>query len=142
MVKKIQAQEIKRRDVVIAFDISGNGIKLENLKAVLNTFEVIVESYDYIGHIILADDDVRLSIALDDIDDLSKLTLNGNKSSDYRPVFDFIKEKQKEENLDIFKVYYITDGFGIFPNKEEFDTIWICANDYGQFPFGEVSVIK
>jgi predicted metal-dependent peptidase len=68
-----------------------------------------------------------------------KVTVLGRGGTDFRPVFDWIKE-QHFVSLPI--LIYATDGYGAFPEiQPNFPVIWIAFQksiDLKKFPFGEV----
>lgn len=143
MKKTIQAKTIQDKDVIIAFDIAGSKMNIDNIKSMLSIFSNIVKDYNYKGHILLCDETIVFEFDIDEIEKLDNYVLSINSNScDYRSVFDYAKQKVEIGNWDIFKIYFVTDGFGIFPRESEFDTIWITGQDTGIFPFGEVCEIK
>ena len=68
-----------------------------------------------------------------------KLTVLGRGGTDFRPVFDWIKE-QHFVSLPI--LIYATDGYGSFPEiQPNFPVIWIAFHksiELKKFPYGEV----
>lgn len=143
MKKTITAKKIIDRDVIMAIDISGKQSNLDNIKSMLKIFSTIVQDYNYKGHVLLCDEEIVFEFDMDDIDKLDNYILPvSNDNADYRPIFEYARQKTDDENWDIFKIYFVTDGFGIFPRESEFDTIWITGKDLGIFPFGEVFEIK
>lgn len=139
MKKTIQAKTIKDKDVIIAFDIANSFSNLDNIKSMLTIFSNIVKDYNYKGHVLLCDKTIVFEFDIDEIKKLENYVLSINSNvCDYRPVFDYAKQKVEIENWDIFKIYFVTDGFGIFPKQSEFDTIWVTGKDLGIFPFGEI----
>lgn len=143
MKKTIQAKTIEDKDVIIAFDVSGSKTNIDNIKSMLSIFANIVRDYNYKGHILLCDEKIVFDFNIDEIEALDNYVLSINSNTcDYRSVFEYAKQKVENDNCDIFKIYFITDGFGIFPRESEFDTIWVTGKDIGIFPFGEVFEIK
>lgn len=139
MKKKIEAKKIIDRDVIMAIDISGNRSNLDNIKTTLKIFSTIVQDYNYKGHVLLCDESIVFEFNIDDIEKLDNYVLPvPTDNADYRKIFEYAKEKVQTEGWDIFKIYFVTDGFGVFPRESEFDTIWITGKDLGIFPFGEV----
>lgn len=140
MKKTIKAKIIEEKDVIIAIDISGSQSNLENIKSMLKLFSNIVNDYNYKGHVLLCDETIVFEFDIDDIEKLDNYILPevNRNPSDYRPVFEYARQKTETEHWDIFKIYFVTDGFGISPRESEFDTIWVTGKDLGLFPFGEV----
>lgn len=139
MKKKIEAKQIIDKDVIIAIDISRKQSNLDNIKSMLKIFSTIVQDYNYKGHVLLCDDEIKFEFNIDDIDKLDNYVLpKTSDNADYRPVFDYVEEKVNNENWDLFKIYFVTDGLGVFPRESQYDTIWITGKDFGLFPFGEV----
>lgn len=143
MKKIIEAAEIKQSDVIIAIDISGGKINYDNLKAMLDTFKIMVENYNYIGHVLLFDNEIRMKFDIDseEMHDLTSVNLNGEDNSDYNLIFEYAKNKVDNFGWDIFQIYCLTDGYGIFPEDTEFNTIWITGKSHGEFPFGDITII-
>lgn len=141
MKKIIKAKEIKKYDVMIAIDISHGKINYDNLKVMLDTFAVMVENYNYTGNIILFDSEIRAELNMEDVHDLTKFNLIGKDECDYRSIFNYANDKVKNEGWDIFRIFCITDGYGIFPENTKFQTTWITGQKHGDFPFGELTII-
>ena len=73
---------------------------------------------------------------VEDTDDLSRLKLKkapGGGGTDFRPVFDTVKEMGLKPDC----LIYLTDGDGTFPSAPDYPVLWgtIKKNTY---PFGEV----
>lgn len=141
---KIESKAIKNVDIVVAFDVSNNKVSINNIKGMLSLFNSMVKDYNCDCHIILFGDDILLEFNIEDIETLDEFVLlEQNEVPDYNIVFNYAKDKAENQNWDIFKVYCITDGNGVFPDDSEFDTIWVTINkDIEKYPFGQVLAIQ
>ena len=139
----IESKTIKNVDVIIAIDIANNKTNIKNIKSMLMIFDSMVKDYNCNGHVLLSGDDIVLEFDIEDIKQLDNFILPQQTQANYNAVFKYAKNKQENENWNIFKIYYITDGDGIFPERSEIDTIWVTTNNnIGNFPFGQVLPIN
>lgn len=67
-------------------------------------------------------------------DPLPKVSEGGGGTS-FRPPFDYVKEHGIDRELDF--MLYFTDGYGGYPQKPQFRTIWVMYTDENP-PFGEL----
>jgi predicted metal-dependent peptidase len=75
---------------------------------------------------------------IDDIDDL-RGEVKGGGGTDFRPVFDRMKQEGEEPDV----LVYLTDGYGAFPDQApNYPVVWgsIALGPEG-YPFGEVVVV-
>ncbi len=71
-------------------------------------------------HLIECDNQIQSDRLLTDVSDLKKyadaFTVSGGYGTDFRPVFRYVRELQKQGRLQQLKgLLYFTDGFGIYP---------------------------
>lgn len=73
-----------------------------------------------------------------DPEDMDNITWRGGGGTDFRPVFDEMRDKYSE----LKGLVYITDSFGTFPNQEpNFPVVWLIPSKLKQYhnkiPFGK-----
>lgn len=127
-------EEKKIRDFVIAIDTSAscNG---DTVRAFLNkTVEILSMSGSFFSqvniHIIQCDmkiwEDVKVT-SLSELKNLLKdFKVTGFGATDFRPVFSYVDELiRKKEFTDLKGLIYLTDGYGIYPEKcPDYDVIF------------------
>lgn len=140
MAKKIEAQRINNKDVIIAFDLKSANYNVDNIKLLLNTFDAMVKDYNYNGRVILFDEVIQMEFNIDDMDSLNNFVLQeSNGNSNYECVTQYAKDKCSIDDWDIFCVYCITDGKGTLPKDNYNDSfIWVVGNLDLEFPFGSI----
>lgn len=130
--KKLYPKEIKRKDVLIAVDISQNNIDFNNLKDLLRLFDNMTKDYDMKGSVITFDSKVHLDFHLEAYDKLSEetLTISTEKAN-----FDVITNYIEDNKLDIFRIFVLTDGHIKTPKTCEYEVVWI-TDPGNEFNFG------
>lgn len=99
---------------------------VKEVKEILSTFKKDIEVL-YVDEVLQGIDTVRY-------DEEIKLNIKGGGGTNYRPGFEWAKDK------DIGLALYFTDGYcSNFPSPPDFDTIWIINSkkDFSP-PFGEI----
>lgn len=66
------------------------------------------------------------------------LTLCGGGGTDFRPPFDYLKQKQITPHAFV----YLTDGYGPFPEEQHYPVVWAINNEQVDPPFGVTVRIK
>ena len=74
---------------------------------------------------------------LDEVEGLHRKPIPGRGGTSFRPPFDWMAENHVVPEVCV----YLTDGFGPYPLKPVFDTIWCMSTDR-KAPFGETVRIK
>ena len=142
MKKVITSKSTKNVDILVAIDISGNKLSLDSIKSTLSLFDSMTNDYNCNAHVVLIGDDITLDFDIDDISKLDNFILPEQHQCNYKKVFEYAEEKIQNDEWDIFRLYFITDGYGIFPEESNIHTTWITTKNTGVFPFGEVLEIK
>lgn len=70
-------------------------------------------------------------------DDSINLKMCGGGGTDFRPPFDYVKR----ENITPHALVYLTDGYGPFPDKADYPTVWCMTTDV-KAPFGHHVHVK
>ena len=83
---------------------------------------------------IQCDTEVTQDIKLKRYTNVEDIAIKGGGGTDFRPVFDYIKQKNYKPNA----ILYFTDGQGAYPEKSNIDTLWIIDSEdslsYGYNP--------
>lgn len=66
------------------------------------------------------------------------LKLCGGGGTDFRPPFEYLKEKSIRPHAAV----YLTDGYGPFPEEPDYPVVWAINNDNVEPPFGRFVRIK
>jgi predicted metal-dependent peptidase len=144
MNKKLLPQEIiapsmkeeSLKDIVIAIDTSGS-IDNEDLKVFMSELNGILRSFRNVsGYITACDADVHDFFEFDSNSDVVSMKVHGGGGTDFRPVFNRIKEKW----LTPACVVFFTDGDGTFPPETDYPdypVLWVIKNSQKtEAPFG------
>lgn len=129
-------------DIIVAVDDSGS-IGQKEFIDFMSEIASILRSFDSIkGTLIACDCSIHDILPLDNSEFQKILTgeykLHGGGGTDFRPVFEWIKENKPNAKL----IIYLTDGYGDFPEIEEVNSqkvIWVITEDglpEHDFPFG------
>ena len=116
----------KLQELVIAIDTS-HSTKGEMVKGFLEETAGILKQKDAFFqkvkvHILECDDELRKDICLENVEDLEQYSKNfavkGGYGTDFRPVFRYVSDLQKQEELKNLKgLMYFTDGKGRYPKE-------------------------
>jgi predicted metal-dependent peptidase len=66
------------------------------------------------------------------------LEIHGRGGTDFRPVFDYLKEKKLNPDV----LIYLTDMWGEFPSSSNVKTLWVSWSSETRAPFGRVVQIE
>ncbi len=133
------AEDKKIRTFIIAIDTSAS-VRGERVERFLQkTYDILTES-DSIAenfniHIVQCDSEVTTDTRITSKDELKKAArhfrIRGFGGTDFRPVFSYVEELKKQENLDNLKgLIYFTDGYGIYPdNPPDYDTMFVFDSE-------------
>jgi predicted metal-dependent peptidase len=123
----------ERFECVVAIDTSGS-ISQEMLKDFVSEVLGILLSFESAEvHVISCDAQVQTVQTVSNFIEVSDIEVKGGGGTSFVPVFEYLKENLPDTKL----VIYLTDGYGTFPNDEEFRTIWLITSRDVQPPFGE-----
>jgi len=135
MNKKLLPQEIiapsmkeeSLKDIVISIDTSGS-IDNEDLKVFMSELNGILRSFRNVsGYVTACDADVHDFFEFDSNNDVASMKVHGGGGTDFRPVFNRIKEKW----LTPACVVFFTDGDGTFPPEADYPdypVLWVIKN--------------
>ena len=127
--------------VVIGFDTSGSvaGPEIEQFAGCINA--ILRQTKPEAVHVVYCDADVQhvqVFRASDYPLTFKKLQPKGGGGTDFRPVFDYVKNKR----INPVALLYLTDMYGSFPDKQpKYPTIW-CATTEVKAPFGKTLQLK
>jgi predicted metal-dependent peptidase len=126
-------------EVTVAIDTSGS-IDQELLKEFLSEIIGISREFEQVKvRILTCDTQVYDDYTLTNgnIARLAQLKIKGGGGTDFRPVFNKLKDS------DTKALIYFTDGYGTFPDKpERFVTIWALSEKTIKPPFGELVYMR
>lgn len=123
--------------VVIGVDTSGSITKeiLEQFSAELSKISHLVEEVVIMTCDAAVHEVVKISKLQHFMD---KVQFKGGGGTDFRPVFD----KVKEMNITPELLIYLTDTYGTFPDKKpQFPVLWCITDDNGKVPWGQAVYI-
>ncbi|MBR4769128.1 MAG: hypothetical protein IK088_09160, partial [Lachnospiraceae bacterium] len=129
------AEEKKIRSFVIAVDTSAS-VRGERVEGFLTrTYDILTKSAafseDLNIHILQCDSKVTSDTKITSKNDLRKAAkdfkIRGFGGTDFRPVFAYVDELRKKEDLRNLKgLIYFTDGYGIYPDSPpDYDSMFV-----------------
>jgi|SRR5579864_3316167 len=119
--------------ISVGLDTSGS-IGPEDYKIFFSELKSIQECYKADINVIECDADVQRHYKLNRYKKGNR-NVKGGGGTDFRPVFDYIKNKKIRTDVLVF----FTDMWGSFPKeKYAFKTIWVSTSDVKDAPFGRV----
>ena len=131
-----------RRDklhIGIGIDTSGS-INQELLSEFKSSMQYLFSFFKRNLEVVVFQADSRIQGVdiIKDPEDMDNITWRGGGGTDFRPVFDMMKDKHSE----LKGLIYITDSFGTFPQKEpNFPVVWLLPSNVKQYhnkiPFGK-----
>lgn len=127
--------------VVVAVDTSGSiaGEEIASFFGCINS--ILKHTKPEAIHVVYCDAEVQNVQVLTPRDlplKPEKFRPKGGGGTDFRPVFDYVKEKR----LNPVAIVYLTDMYGMFPDKAPaYPTIW-CATSKEKAPFGKTLELK
>jgi predicted metal-dependent peptidase len=153
LVEPLEYQEVKKiREFVIAIDTSAS-VKGELVEQFLrSTCEILLQEDTWFSrielHIIQCDSIIQSDTRITGPDDLEEylhsLEIKGCGGTDFRPVFEYVAELQKQHQLtDLKGLLYFTDGDGIYPAAEPpYRTAFLFMEQQKQIPRVPVWAIR
>lgn len=135
LIEPLEYAEDKRiREFVIAIDTSSSVRGEMVTKFLTRTYDILSTTGTFFSavniHVIQCDSKVVSDTHITCKEDLKKLTedfkLSGFGATDFRPVFEYVDElKEKKEFENLKGLVYLTDGYGIYPQKApDYDVIF------------------
>lgn len=134
-------EEYRIREFVIAIDTSGS-CSFETITRFIETTFDLLTSQNLFGnkmdiYLIQCDNEVKDILHLTSkeqiIQQMQQFEVKGHGGTDFRPVFSYVANLQKQKILKNLKgLLYFTDGYGIYPKqKTEYKTAFIFpSGDY------------
>ena len=128
------------RNIVFAIDSSGSISENELLFAMSSVADILNLYNNVEIKVIQADSEIQKIFDVDKNTDISELKeLYGRGGTDFRPVFDYIKDNMSDVKL----LIYLTDTYGTFPEKAPgYNVIWLTYTEDTEVPFGEKIYVK
>lgn len=145
LIEPLEYKEVKRiREFVIAIDTSGSVSQKLVHVFMTKTFNILKNTDSFFSKvniwIIQCDTKIQEAVQITNQDEFDKyiknMKLKGFGGTDFRPVFSYVDEMQKQKILSNLKgMIYFTDGYGIFPkHKPEYETAFIfLRSDYEKY---------
>lgn len=119
--------------IVVAVDTSGS-INRDLHERFMEEIILIRRMFKIEIRYIQCDTEVTQDIKLKRYTNVEDIAIKGGGGTDFRPVFDYIKQKNYKPNA----ILYFTDGQGAYPEKSNIDTLWIIDSEeslsYGYNP--------
>lgn len=119
--------------IVVAVDTSGS-INRDLHERFMEEIILIRRMFKIEIRYIQCDTEVTQDIKLKRYTNVEDIAIKGGGGTDFRPVFDYIKQKNYKPNA----ILYFTDGQGTYPEKSNIDTLWIIDSEdslsYGYNP--------
>jgi len=119
--------------VVVAVDTSGSIDEtcLKQFAAELSKISYLVDQVTAMS----CDAQVHEVVKIKKFDNfLTKLKFKGGGGTDFRPVFDKVKELKIQPEL----LVYLTDSYGSFPDKHpNYPVLWCLTDENGHVPWGQ-----
>lgn len=84
-------------------------------------------------HVIQVDTKVRDHTIYSKGEQISKPEIHGVGGTEFEPGFKHLVDKK----IKVSRVIYLTDGYGDYHFKSDYDTLWIIVDDGPQSPWGE-----
>ncbi len=140
LLEPLETSEVRRlSELVIAIDTSGSCSGDIVQQFLRETFTILEKKERFFRkmrvHILQCDSmiqDYQLIESENDWEEYRKnVKITGFGNTDFRPVFDWIREKQRSGEIrDLKGLIYFTDGDGIFPREApEYETAFVYLNE-------------
>ena len=110
--------------IVVAVDTSGS-IDRDLHERFMEEIILIRRMFKVEIRYIQCDTEINQDIKLKRYTDIEKIEIMGGGGTDFKPVFDYIKQKNYKPNA----ILYFTDGQGRYPERSDIDTLWILSDD-------------
>ena len=125
----------KVEELVIAIDTSASCQKKLVKRFVRETYDILTSQETFFHkfnlHIIECDNQIQKDIEIRGEDDIAQyldgFEVRGGYGTDFRPVFEYVKELKERDQLTNLKgLLYFTDGFGEYPvHPTEYETAFV-----------------
>ena len=132
-------RRIKILNLVIAIDTSGS-ISNDDLKGFFSEINSILNCVDEYK-IFLIQCDAKIQSIDEYLSpkkiDIKELKIKGRGGTDFRPVFEYMRE-----NNILYPLIYFTDLMGTFPDYfPSFPVLWV-TKEGGEVPFGNIAKLR
>ena len=143
MAQGIAIPTLRSKDlppVGIAIDTSGSvgDLEMQQFVSEIQSFSRL--AWNFPVHLIMCDRQVTnyANVMSRNIDHKKHLPPKGRGGTDFRPVFD----KIRDEKIKISCLIYLTDTQGNFPEQRpNYPVLWISCCDRGQVPWGQLTFL-
>ena len=140
LIEPLEYKEVKRiREFVIAIDTSGSVQGSVVQSFVQKTYNILKSTESFFSkinlHIIQCDAAIREDAKITTQEEfdhyLSTMQIRGLGGTDFRPVFSYVDELQRQHEFTNLKgLIYLTDGYGTFPNqKPPYSTAFVFLDE-------------
>ena len=131
------AKKVKDFAIVIDTSASCKGSTIKKFMEI--TYNIMKEQENFFNHInvhlIQCDSEVRQDVKITSNDDFDEFIKNGKVrgfgGTDFRPAFEYVDDLIEKREFEQFKgLIYLTDGYGIFPEKApDYDAMFVFINN-------------
>ncbi len=136
LIEPLEYKEVKRiNEFIIAIDTSGSTSGELVQKFLNKTYNILKQQENFFTkinlHIIQCDADIQEDAKITCQEDFDRyiatMKIRGLGGTDFRPVFEYVKElRKKKEFTNLKGLIYFTDGFGDFPaHQPDYDTAFV-----------------
>jgi len=135
-------QKRKGLNAVVAIDTSGSMTEQDITKAISETWGMAMSFKSFKFHLVFNDAEIWkvIEVRNGNRDKILRAIPQGGGGTDFRPVFDMVKQKLNN-NIDC--LVFFTDGYGDFPEKKPpYDVYWVTESSGIEWPFGRVLKLK
>lgn len=140
LIEELEYHEARKiHDFVIAVDTSGSCSGELVRRFLEQTVSLLLDTGSFFRsvnvHVIQCDADIQSDLKITDTTHLTEVLQTfevcGNGDTDFRPVFDYVEQLQRQgELLHLRGMLFFTDGFGIFPQKRPpYDVAFLFLDD-------------
>lgn len=140
LIEELEYREARKiHDFVIAVDTSGSCSGELVRRFLEQTVSLLLDTGSFFRsvnvHVIQCDADIQSDLKITDTTHLTEVLQTfevcGNGDTDFRPVFDYAEQLQRQgELLHLRGMLFFTDGFGIFPQKRPpYDVAFLFLDD-------------
>ena len=140
LIEELEYREARKiHDFVIAVDTSGSCSGELVRRFLEQTVSLLLDTGSFFRsvnvHIIQCDADIQSDLKITDTAHLTEVLqtfeVSGNGDTDFRPVFDYVEQLQRQgELLHLRGMLFFSDGFGIFPQKRPpYDVAFLFLDD-------------
>lgn len=132
------------KDILFMIDTSGS-VNNDTLTMVYSEICGAIEQFNgkFRGMLGFFDTEVYPLLPFDNIADVVKAVPIGGGGTDFRPIFDMVKNTYQSNELSCIIIF--SDGIGYYPEKSDIDNtpvLWVIDNQQVIPPFGKIARLR